>query len=207
MKFRNVLLSLLVLGAAGPLSWATPLPPDPHFVINLNTPLGCVASPSSPCPTNSGGWNALQNFNAQANSGLSTQGFTSHELGPTQLNDPDMTLDLGGFSTAINSTTFQFQANAAGGGVLDFFNNSGVFWSDVLVTTHYNPLLSYVCGTTAFNFCGFRIDPLDPNELDILYSGGNGIISAVPEPASWGLLMTGLALFALYQNRRKTARQ
>jgi len=173
----------------------------------LNTPLGCVAGPSSSCPTNSGGWVPFQNFNAQANSGLSTQGFTANELGPTQFNDPDMTLDLGGFSAAINSTTFQFQADASGGGFLDFFNNSGVFWSDVLVTTRYNPLLGYNCGTTAFNFCGFRIDPLDSTELDILYSGGNGIISAVPEPASWGLLMTPLALFALYQKRRRTARQ
>ncbi len=194
MRFCSLLLAL-------PLLWAGSLFADSHFIINLNSPLGSACG-----ETCSGGWTDGQQFDAFANTGTSTAGFSEFCLAGEEesCEDPDMELDLGCCSTAVNNLHFTFSANSDGGGILDFFNNTGQHWDDLLIITDFNSNDFYTCGTTAFDFCGFQRDQTDSSKLDILFSGGPGIDS-VPEPASGLLLVAGLASLVIAR-RRKVSR-
>jgi hypothetical protein len=126
-------------------------------------------------------------------------GFCSFE-------DPDMEIDLGGFSPPLPSS-FNSIADCPNG-ICDFINHGAPITS-LLLTTSLSGISgqTFNCdGLTVFQFCGFTVNSDGELEIAFLKGTGSGIGTAtVPEPASGLLLVTGLAA-ALLTKRRKIAR-
>jgi hypothetical protein len=192
--FTWILLTFLVF-TGSMLADVLPPPLSPHFEFNLNTPIGSDSG--------SGGWSAGQGFSAFLNTGTSTEGFTPLILEapcPYEFCDPDMVIDDAGFSEVITSLeqVVTFNANDAGGGTVSFVNFTGSTITDLLITTSFVPPGfdngDYNClAGPYFSFCGFSVDE-SANTLSILYTGGAGIPTDVPEPGTWILLGTSAAL-------------
>lgn len=136
-------------------------------------------------------------------------GFTPNCLGGTGC-DPTMKITLGGHSTPFTGS-FTLTADANGNIINgDLINNTGATLNNIFITTNLDSSLlkqGYGCTTlvanSAFGECGFRVDPNNPNLLDIIFddagipagsdflvSGSGWVLSSTPEPGSWALLLT-----------------
>ncbi len=162
---------------------------------------------------------------------------------PVRPGDPQMIIDTSSSDAiTITASSFTFGSDASGGGYFDFFNDTGVDWTSMLVTV---PLVlgttfpdDYVFGGTAFanvqatlvgntlhilfsngnsqqgpgtgaivNGSFFSINLNDPSSSGVPNSDPNGsggwgdsdfgVQTNIPEPATWILLMAGLAALAL----------
>jgi len=186
-----------LLGAA----WAKADTVPGHFQINLND-FGCVPSSDSVC---TGGWDS-QGFTATGNTGTSTEGFTEGEFTAPCFDscedfDPYILISAGGRSDPFNIEGTTFSA-IEGGGIFNYFNPGPGTITDILITTTFVPGETYHCSVddTLFSFCGFMDPP--GNQLEILYTGGNGIPVATPEPASGVLLLiASAAVVAVHRMR------
>ncbi len=163
-----------------------------------------------------------QNFVSTINPDLTLDnGFTANCFGGSEC-DPGVGINKGGHSTTITGP-FTFFANAAGDivnsdGVVgdDLINGTGASINGLLFETPLDPTQlaqGYSCDVTdpnsAFGQCGFRLDPENPNMLQILFDdagipngtdfviNGTGWVlpapASTPEPGSWALLLTVVA--------------
>jgi len=170
-----------------------------------------------------GTWTETQGFDASTNTGLTVgaDGFTAScfPVGPQC--DPTITTRLGGHSETVDGT-FSLSADVNGNINFDAVNGGDPI-GDILIKTLIDPTQlqeGYGCSGSVFTECGFRIDPSDTTLLDILFdnqgsgpaiptgehfviSGDGWVLTPVPEPGSWVLLLTaGAGLVGLMQQKR-----
>lgn len=152
-------------------------------------------------------------FSGTANTGLTVSGFTQNNkqicVGADCgiVHDPDIEIDLGGFSQGLTGNSIPPFAVGTGLVRQDFINESGSAYLDILLQTalsNFSGTVNFSCddllgqgltqGPLAFTSCGFKEDfsgsvPM----LDILFESrtvsGSGIATAVPEPSVWSMLM------------------
>ena len=124
--------------------------------------------------------------------------------------DPLIRLNAGGGSPGVG-TTFTF-STATGSGVFDFQNTSGEAFTSlelsfILSKAEYDAQIAsgvvYECDPgNIFATCGFQVvDPPSIDTINVFFSGGLGIPTAVPEPAQWMVL--SLAFAGIVIARRK----
>lgn len=224
MKAFRFLLAGLILCVVGLRADTVP----GEFFINLNT-----LNPLSPSPT--GGCNPLTTpEGSSCVNEWGTRDFTVFQNSESVPNadsffsvfavsgvfcgasfgciDPDMDIDLGGFSPPVTTNPFTFNSPAdCPNGICDFINQTGQTWTSLLFTTAFDSTIqnmNFRCdGTTVFQFCGFAVSNGNL-EIAFLQGTGSGIVSAaVPEPASWAFFPIGLGALALIAGRWKSARQ
>jgi len=184
-----------------------------HFIINLND--DCSTEPTSPDCTvtdGSGGWGADTVFTDVVNTVTSTEGFIEGVLycgdPPGNHNavssDPSIRLDAAGGSIAFPAS---FMSDEEGGGILDFQNDSGSPYKDILITTNFLAGQVYTCSSDIYAFCGFDVihENNGPNKFEILFADGT-IPIATPEPSQYiSLLIAFGAVVAVYRLRAQAA--
>jgi hypothetical protein len=120
--------------------------------------------------------------------------------------DPSVGLGAGGKSQSEDGTfNFYSTGSLVTPQVLDF-ENTGAPITEVLITVPLEPGQddeTFTCsGDGLFSHCGFMDDP---GTLEILYYGGTGIPTAVPEPSQWTMLLLALAGVIVARARKASA--
>ena len=98
-----------------------------------------------------------------------------------------------------------FSADASGGGIFDFNNDTTSPFSSITFFTPLNPNVTYSCSSPIYNFCGFQAIDYD-TVLEIVFD--NAATSAVPEPSEYlFFLVAGAAIAVAHRlrSRRKSA--
>ena len=201
MRVRLTLLALLICGTG---LWGDGIIPG-HFTINLNSPLGCDPNTfEGYCNSQWGGPTFTLHYFDVAQS---LDGFTNPFNPCGDCEDPDMELDLGGNSFGIDhqdQTVDTSNEEICPDNICSLKNDTGVDWQALMLTTAFTSNFSFetfLCGSNAFDSCGFKVDG---NNLDVLFTGVDhspGIVPA-PEPSYTAMFGTFLVLMAWIARRR-----